>query len=316
MNNQSSVEGHDVWHEPVMADEITDLLVNRSTRLVLDCTVGAGGHAARLLDAAPQQSVLYGIDLDRDALRLAGERLLRFGERVVLKRMNFSEMHLALPERLMGKVDALLIDCGISKLQIVTPGRGFSFDREGDLDMRFDQTGTVTADGFLAITDSDELRNMLVQFGERANARRIARAIIRLRDQGELKTTLDLARAVKSVVKIKAAKSMARIFLAIRERVNSELENLVKALDHLPQVMAAGGRACIISYHSEEDRIVKRYFRRLSGKCVCPPGRIVCDCGKAAVFRLVTPKPLPPTPGEIGRNPSARSAKIRVAEKM
>ncbi len=310
------MEGHDVWHEPVMAEEITDLLVNRSTRLVLDCTVGAGGHAARLLDAAPQQSVLYGIDLDRDALRLAGERLSRFGERVVLKRMNFSELDQALPERLMGKVDALLIDCGISKLQIVTPGRGFSFDRDGDLDMRFDQTGTVTAGAFLAITDVNELRSLLVQFGERANAKRIARAIIRLRDQGELKTTLDLSRAVKSVVKNKVAKSMARTFLAIRERVNCELENLVKALDHLPQVMAAGGRACIISYHSEEDRIVKRYFRRLSGKCMCPPGRIVCDCGKAAVFRLVTPKPLPPTAGEIGRNPSARSAKIRVAEKM
>ena len=316
MNKESSVEGHDVWHDPVMAEEITELLVNRSTRLVLDCTVGAGGHAARLLDAAPQQSVLYGIDLDRDALRLAGERLSRFGERVVLKRMNFSEMHLALPERLMGKVDALLIDCGISKLQIVTPDRGFSFDRDGDLDMRFDQTGTVTAAGFLAITDANELRNLLVQFGERANAKRIARAIIRLRDQGELKTTLDLSRAVKSVVKSKAAKSMARTFLAIRERVNQELESLVKALGHLPQVMAAGGRACIISYHSEEDRIVKRYFRRLSGKCVCPPGRIVCDCGKAAVFRLVTPKPLPPTAAEIERNPSARSAKIRVAEKM
>jgi 16S rRNA (cytosine1402-N4)-methyltransferase len=316
MNNQSSVEGHDVWHDPVMAEEITELLVNRSTRLVLDCTVGAGGHAARLLDAAPQQSILYGIDLDRDALRLAAERLSRFGERVVLKRMNFSEMHLALPGRLMGKVDALLIDCGISRLQIVTPGRGFSFDREGDLDMRFDQAGVLTAGAFLAATDVDELRTLLVKFGERVNARRIARAIIRLRDRGELKTTLDLARAVKSVVKRKAAKSMARTFLAIRERVNRELESLVKALDHLPQVLAAGGRACIISYHSEEDRIVKRYFRRLSGKCVCPPGRIVCDCGKAAVFKLVTPKPLPPTAAEIERNPSARSAKIRVVEKM
>ena len=316
MNSQSSVEGHDVWHDPVMAEEITDLLVNRSTRLVLDCTVGAGGHAARLLDAAPQQSVLYGIDLDRDALRLAAERLSRFGERVVLKRMNFSEMHQALPGHLIGKVDALLIDCGISKLQIVTPDRGFSFDREGDLDMRFDQDGTVTAGAFLAIADVDDLRRLLVQFGERPNARRIARAIIRLRDRGELKTTLDLARAVKSVVKSKAAKSMARTFLAIRERINSELESLVKALDRLPMMMAAGGRACIISYHSEEDRIVKRYFRRLSGKCVCPPGRIVCDCGKAAVFKLVTPKPLPPTAAEIERNPSARSAKIRVVEKM
>jgi 16S rRNA (cytosine1402-N4)-methyltransferase len=316
MTSESSVEGHDVWHEPVMAEEIAGLLVNRSTRLVVDCTVGAGGHAARLLDAAPQQSVLYGLDLDRDALRLAGERLSRFGERVVLKRMNFSELDLALPERLLGKVDALLIDCGISKLQIVTPGRGFSFDREGDLDMRFDQAGTVTAGSFLAVIDANELRSLLVQFGERANAKRIARAVIRRRDEGRLKTTLDLARAVKSVVKSKAAKSMARTFLAIRERVNCELENLVKALGHLPQVMAAGGRACIISYHSEEDRIVKRDFRRLSGKCVCPPGRIVCDCGKAAVFRLVTPKPLSPTAGEIGRNPSARSAKIRVVEKM
>ena len=316
MTYQSSGEGQGVWHEPVMAEEITGLLVNRSTRLVLDCTVGAGGHAARLLDAAPQQSVLYGIDLDRDALGLARKRLSRFGERVVLKRMNFSELHRALPQRLVGKVDALLIDCGISKLQIVTPGRGFSFDREGGLDMRFDQTAPVTAASLLSVIDVDELRSLLARFGERARARRIAREIVRRRDLGELRTTLDLAQAVKSIVKSKPAKSMARVFLAIRERVNCELENLTKALDHLPQVMAAGGRACVISYHSDEDRIVKRYFRRLSGKCVCPPGRMVCDCGKAAVFRIVTPKPLSPTAGEIWQNPSARSAKTRVAEKM
>ena len=301
---------------PVMAEEVRDYLITQSTRLIVDCTVGTGGHAETLLKASPSDSTLIGIDLDRDALAIVRERLSRFGERVVLKQMNFRDLKSVIPPDLEGRVDALLIDCGISRLQIVTSDRGFSFDKEAPLDMRFDVRTGMTAAGALDGMDVGELKNLFTRFGERTTAGRIARAIVRLRDAGELVSTADLARAVKSVVRYKAAKSLARIFLAVRSLVNSEIENLRAALDVLPEVLGRGGRACVISYHSEEDRVVKTSFKKYSGKCVCPPGRPVCDCGRASVFKILTPKPISPSDGEIRDNPSARSAKIRVVEKM
>jgi 16S rRNA (cytosine1402-N4)-methyltransferase len=303
-------------HVPVMVEEVRRFLVSESTHLVMDCTVGCGGHAASILGSAPGDCVLYGLDLDDQALLHAGKRLAGFGKRVNLKRMNFKDLEMALPQNLVGKVDALLIDCGISMLQIVTPDRGFSFDREGDLDMRFDSAGPSTAATLLSGMDVEELRNLLLRFGQRAGAKRIAQAIVRRRDAGELRTTLDLAAAIKSVVKTGVARALARCFLAIRASVNRELENLAEALDAVPRVLAKGGRACVISYHSDEDRVTKQQMRRYSGKCVCPPGRIVCDCGKAAMLKILTPKPLMPSAEEIRRNPSARSARTRVIEKM
>jgi 16S rRNA (cytosine1402-N4)-methyltransferase len=315
-NPYYSMREHQTWHVPVMAEEVQRYLVTTSTKVVVDCTLGTGGHAERLLEATSPDSLLIGIDLDDDALAIAAERLSRFGRRVVLKKMNFRHLAEAIPRDLLGKVDALLIDCGISMLQIVRSGRGFSFDRDGGLDMRFDQGADRTAASVLAHADRDDLRRLLTQFGEGANAGRISRAIVRMRDEGRLKTTGDLAEAVKTVVRARAAKSLARVFLAIRSRVNDELGNLAAALEALPEVLATGGRACVIAYHSSEDLVVKTHFKKYSGKCVCPPGRLVCDCGKAPLLKVLTPKPVVPTAEETRRNPSARSAKIRVVEKM
>jgi 16S rRNA (cytosine1402-N4)-methyltransferase len=310
------MRGHDKWHVPVMAEEVSRYLITQSTRVIVDCTVGTGGHAETLLKASSRDSVLIGIDLDRDALAVARERLSRFGERVVLKQMNFRDLKSVIPPDLEGRVDALLIDCGISRLQIVTSDRGFSFDKDAPLDMRFDVRAGRTAATALEGMDVGDLKGLIARFGERARAGSIARAIVRLRDNGELESTGDLASAVKSVVSHKAAKSLARVFLAVRSVVNSEIENLREALDVLPEVLARGGRACVISYHSEEDRVVKTSFRKYSGRCVCPPGHPVCDCGRASLFKILTPKPISPSAGEIRDNPSARSAKIRVVEKM
>jgi 16S rRNA (cytosine1402-N4)-methyltransferase len=301
---------------PVMVNEVQHYLITRSTRVIVDCTVGTGGHAETLLEASPRDCILIGIDLDSDALAIARERLLQFGERVVLKQMNFKDLKSAIPSGFQGKVDALLIDCGISRLQIVTSNRGFSFDKDAPLDMRFDVTGGQTAARALDEISIEELRSRIAWFGERARAGRIARAIIKRRDAGGLKSTGDLAGAVKSVVRDRAAKSLARVFLAVRSYINNEIENLSEALDVLPEVLRGGGRACVISYHSLEDRVVKTSFRKYSGKCVCPPGRPVCDCGRASLFKILTPKPISPTAGEIRDNPSARSAKIRAVEKM
>lgn len=316
MIEPTSGEGRNIWHVPVMAEQVTRLLIKDTTGVIVDCTLGPGGHAEAMLAAAPGDSTLLGLDLDDDALALAAKRLSRFGDRVILKKMNFKDLGAGLPAGFMGKVDALLIDCGISTLQIVKPDRGFSFDRDGELDMRFDRSASISAASVLAKIDAGELRALLSEFGERARSGRMARAIIQARDGGRLDTTADLAAAVKSVVRGRAAKSLARVFLAIRARVNRELENLSDALEVLPQVLASGGRAAVIAYHGTEDLKVKRSFRRFSGKCICPPGRLVCDCGKQTWFKVLTPKPLTPSVEEIRRNPSSRSARIRVVEKM
>ena len=316
MIEPGSVEGSEIWHVPVMAEEVTRLLIKDTTGIIVDCTLGPGGHAEAMLEAAPADSVLLGLDMDEDALGLAARRLSRFGDRVVLKKMNFKDLGTGLPAGFMGRVSALLIDCGISTLQIVKPDRGFSFDRYGELDMRFDKSAPDSAASVLAGIDAGELRGLLSQFGEKARSGRIARAIIRARESGRLDTTADLAAVVKSVVRTRAAKSLARVFLAIRSKVNRELENLSDALEALPRVLASGGRAAVIAYHGSEDRVVKRSFRRFSGKCVCPPERLVCDCGKHAWFKVLTPKPLTPSAEEMRLNPSSRSARIRVVEKM
>jgi 16S rRNA (cytosine1402-N4)-methyltransferase len=310
------IEERGVWHVPVMTDTVIGFLVTPTTRVMVDCTLGTGGHAEALLDAAPSDSVLVGLDLDEDALSLARERLGRFGDRVILVKLNFKDLGTGLPARFMGRVNALLIDCGISTLQIVKPDRGFSFDRAGGIDMRFDRSAPDSAMSVLSHMDVGELGRLLRQFGETARSMRIARAIIRARDRGALTSTTDLAAAVKSVVRGRAAKSLARVFLAIRSRVNREPENLSGALEALPHILASGGRALVITYHGVEDRIVKQYFRKFSGRCICPPGRVVCDCGKQTWVRVLTPKPLRPSAEEIRRNPSSRSARIRVIEKM
>ncbi len=316
MIERSSGEDSDTWHVPAMAEEVLRFLIRDTTRIIVDCTLGPGGHAEAMLKVAPPDSVLLGLDLDEDALGLAAERLSVFGDRVVLRKMNFKDLGTGLPAGFMGSVSALLIDCGISKLQIVKPDRGFSFDRNGELDMRFDKSASISAASVLARMDVAELGGLLWQFGEKTRSRRIARAIIQARDNGRLGTTADLSAVVKSVVRARAAKSLARVFLAIRSRVNRELENLSEVLEALPQVLASGGRAAVIAYHGTEDRIVKQSFRKFSGRCVCPPERVICDCGKQAWFEVLTPKPVTPSVEEMRHNPSSRSARIRVVEKM
>jgi 16S rRNA (cytosine1402-N4)-methyltransferase len=299
-----------------MVGETREFLITPSVRVIVDATVGQGGHAEALLSSAPADSVLIGVDLDDDALSFTARRLERFGERVVLKKMNFADLKKELPACFRGKVDALLVDCGISGLQIVTSDRGFSFDRDGVLDMRFNASVGMTAGAVLDRMDLDGLTALLREFGEGRWGRRIARSILNERDSSGLHSTLDLSRAVKAVVKQKPARSLARVFLAVRATVNEELESLSKLMESLPELLSQGGRVCVITYHSLEDRIVKRSFRRLSGRCVCPPGLPACSCGKVSAFKVLTPKPVTPQPEEVSANISARSAKIRVAEKI
>jgi 16S rRNA (cytosine1402-N4)-methyltransferase len=299
-----------------MTGEALEFLITPATRVIVDATVGQGGHAEVLLEAAPADCLLLGVDLDDEALGFTARRLERFGERVLLMKMNYGDLLAKMPSHLAGNVDALLVDCGISGLQIVSSDRGFSFDRGGSLDMRFDTSRGATAGALLQTMSLDAMTDLLREFGEGRRARKIARSIMAARDASGLTSTLDLARAVKAVIRYKPAKSLARVFLALRATVNSELDSLSNLMESLPDLMSMGGRVCVITYHSLEDRIVKRAFRRLSGKCVCPPGTIACNCGKVQAFRVLTPKPLTPKAEEISANISARSAKMRVAERI
>jgi 16S rRNA (cytosine1402-N4)-methyltransferase len=299
-----------------MVGETRKFLITPRSEVIVDATVGLGGHAEAILEAAPLNCVLVGIDLDDDALSYTAKRLERFGERLVLRKMNYGDLADRLPSEFACRIDGLLVDCGISGLQIVTSDRGFSFDRDGELDMRFDRFGGTSAGALLGTMNLDGLTALLREFGEGRLAKRIARSILEARDGAGLSSTLDLSRAVKAVVKQKPAKSLARVFLAMRATVNSELESLAKLMDSLPDLVRDGGRVCVITYHSLEDRIVKQAFRRLSGRCVCPPGMPACNCGKVSAFKVLTPKPITPQPEEVKANVSARSAKLRVAEKI
>jgi 16S rRNA (cytosine1402-N4)-methyltransferase len=309
----------ETWHVPAMVEEVKSYLIADSTRTIVDLTVGTGGHALELLRAAPPHCRLVGLDLDSEALSIAASRLETFKDRVILKKANFRNVGSALREvdpDLVGGVDAILMDCGISNLEIVSSKRGFSFDRDSALDMRFDASSGPSARSYLGSTTVEELTDLFREYGEKPLARRMAKAIITRRDRGGLSSTRDLAGAVKSVVRTKQAKSLARVFLAVRATVNDEMASLAKALEEIPGVLAGHGRVAVISYHSVEDRVVKTLFNKLSGKCVCPPGRPVCSCGKEQHLKVLTRKPVTPTREEIETNPSARSAKLRVAEKM
>jgi 16S rRNA (cytosine1402-N4)-methyltransferase len=313
------IKPDDSLHVPVMVEEVKHWLLRPSTRIVVDMTVGTGGHALELLKAAPAGSVLVGLDLDADALAVAAGRLAEFKDRVILRKANFRDLGDVLDDALpasLGSVDAILVDCGISRKEIVESRRGFSFDRDGDLDMRFDASGGRTAKAMLRHMTVEEMADLFRQYGEAPHARRLAKAMILRRDQGRLESTLDLAAAVKSVVRGRPAKSMARVFLAVRTAVNDEMANLSRALEAVPRALRSGGRVSVISYHSVEDRVVKTLFNKHSGKCTCPPESLVCSCGKKQDLMVLTRKPLVPAREETASNPSARSAKMRVAEKM
>jgi 16S rRNA (cytosine1402-N4)-methyltransferase len=306
----------EVLHVPVMVEEVKHYLVRPSTGLIVDMTAGTGGHGLELLKAAPEGCRLVGIDMDEEALEIAGERLKEFGDRVTLIKSNFADVLDAVPSGVAGEVDAVLMDCGISRREIVTSRRGFSFDVDGPLDMRFDNSSGRTAKSYLRSASLEELTEIFREYGEPVNARRIAKAIGARRQRGSMESTLDLAAAVKSVVRARQARSLARVFLAVRARVNREKENLSDAISSMPALLSQGGRVAVISYHSVEDRVVKTLFNRFAGKCVRPPCSEVCSTEEKKVFEVLTRKPIAPTREEVAGNPSARSAKLRVAEKM
>jgi 16S rRNA (cytosine1402-N4)-methyltransferase len=304
-------------HVPVMKAEVVTLLAPRSGGVYCDGTAGRGGHAQALLEASEPDGRLLAIDRDPAAVAAVAERLAGFGARAVVRRGRFGELPELLRAAGIDRVDGILVDLGVSSPQVDDAARGFSFQKEGPIDMRFDPSEGESALGLIARLDEGTLADVVYELGEETGSRRIARALKAAHGAGELRTTLDLARVVHRALgtdRSGKVDSATRTFQALRICVNDELREVEALLAALPDVLADGGRAAFISFHSLEDRLVKAGIAWWSG-CRCAPRVPVCVCGGARL-RRVTKKPLRPSEAEVASNPRARSAKLRGVERL
>lgn len=307
-------------HRPVLLEETLKYLVPERGGLFVDCTVGLGGHSEAILKSSPDTRVL-GLDLDPAALEYSRQRLAPFGERFRAVQTNFRKLETVLRES--GEPDAagILVDLGVSSLQFDSPERGFSFRFDAPLDMRMDPSSGPTAADLLQQLPEAEIARIIFEFGEERHSRRIARRIVERREQGQpVTTTAELAELVRLAVGSRKRQQplhpATRTFQALRIAVNSELEGLGEFIEKAVDLLETDGRFVAISFHSLEDRIVKREFRRLSGHCECPPRLPVCSCGARKAVEILTRRPLTPTDREVNENPRARSAKLRAACKL
>ncbi len=306
-------------HLPVLLDEVVKTLQPKSGQTFLDGTVGYGGHAKAIL-ALVGGSFTY-IGLDRDEVALAHCREQFAGdERVKLVHASYGDAAQALTDLGIESVDAILLDLGASSPQFDEAGRGFSFQMSGPLDMRFDQTQVKTAAGVLNTYKEDELERIIRDYGEERFAKRIARAIVARRKGNPFSETIHLVETVEAAIPRRAwpkkISPATRTFQALRIEVNDELETLKRALPELISKLKVGGRIGVISFHSLEDRIVKQTFKQATLDCVCPPQLILCVCDTTPQLSLITKKPIIASEEEEKQNPRARSAKLRVAQKL
>ena len=289
---------------------------NRRDGVLVDATVGLGGHSEALLERHPDVR-LVAIDRDPEALERSRERLSRFGDRVTFVRGRHESLIDILKQSGVAAISGLLADLGVSSMQLDDASRGFSFRFEGPLDMRMGSEGTSAAD-LVNTLDEYELFRIIRDYGEEPMARRIARAIVDARAEERIETTSRLAEVIRSVKKARFhdIDPSTLTFQALRIATNEELTGLDKFVDDAVSVLETGARAAIISFHSLEDRIVKRAFRRLEGECTCPPNLPVCGCGATQIVKVLTGRPVTASEEEMVRNPRSRSAKLRVAERV
>ncbi|MDP6454172.1 MAG: 16S rRNA (cytosine(1402)-N(4))-methyltransferase RsmH [SAR202 cluster bacterium] len=300
------------FHVPVMSAEVVEGLSLRPGGAYIDCNVGEGGHAEAILSARQDVSLL-GIDLDQAALDSARRRLSDYADRLELAQSNFSEISQITGVRLF---DGILFDLGVSSLQLDTPERGFSFRTEAALDMRFNPETGLTAHEIVNNYPQRELETIIRQYGEEPRARAIARAIV---DRRSITTTTELADVVKYAVNWSTRSRVhpaTRTFQALRIAVNGELDNLEKGLMGAIQALGPNGRLVTLSYHSLEDRVVKTVMRREASVCICPPGLPICVCEHTQTLRLINRRVITPSQEETRSNPRARTAKLRIAERM
>ncbi len=307
-------------HTPVLLDEVLEYLDPKSGGIYIDGTLGLGGHTKEILKRSGPDGRVIGIDRDPDAIEIAKERLCEFGKRVEFIHGSFSEMGRIAKDLGIREVDGILLDLGVSSLQIDTGERGFSFLKNAPLDMRMDSTGGITAADIVNSYPLEGLQKLLWEFGEEGYSRRIAREIVKTREAARIETTGELARIVERSIPRKdwpeKIHPATKTFQAMRIAVNDELGSLEHGLNDGIVLLKAGGRFCVISFHSLEDRIVKNSFRNWETPCVCPPSLPVCRCGKIKMARVLTKKGVKSSENEVRANPRARSARLRVAEKV
>lgn len=309
-------------HQSVLLQEVITALQPRPGGIYLDGTVGAGGHASAILRMSAPDGQLFGFDQDEDALAIAKTHLAEFGNRVHLLHANFDLLERMAELHHIPPVDGLLLDLGVSSMQVDRPERGFSFQADGPLDMRMNRTTGPTAAELVNRLPETELADLIYRYGEERHSRRIARAIVKARP---LRRTLELAEVVaraaggrqpskkRGRAKIHPA---TRTFQALRIAVNDELGALERVLPQAIRLLKPGGRLAVITFHSLEDRIVKHTFKQEAQDCICPPDRPVCTCKHKATIRIITKKPITPSSAELHTNPRARSAKLRVVESI
>ncbi len=302
----------DAGHLPVLLDEVLELLAPKGksrkgcyAQVIIDCTVGLGGHAEAMLELAGGNATLIGIDLDESNLLKTKERLVRFGRRVRLFQANFADLEDVMAEADVASADVILADLGMSSTQVDDPSRGFSFQADGPLDMRFGSEGPTAAELVNTLGEA-ELADIIYRYGEERHSRRIARAIVRAGKRGRIERTGELTRIVAGAIPRKSGvrhkiHPATRTFQALRIAVNGELNSLERLLEKIPVLMSVGGRAAIISFHSLEDRLVKRAF---------------AAAVETGAYRLLNRKPITGGAVEIYRNPRSRSAKLRAVERI
>ena len=313
--SQSKNEMADAAHVPVLYHAIIHALQPKSPNLYVDGTLGAGGHAYGILEACFPKGCLLGLDVDPQALALARESLAPHGERALLFQRSYTTLADTLAEIGWNMVQGIVLDLGASSMQFDTAERGFSFRDDGPLDMRFNPALPQSAADIVNSYSEADFADIIFRYGEEKAARRIAQAIVRERP---IHTTGKLASVIERAIprRGKRVHPATLTFQALRIAVNDELASIESVLPQAIKALAPGGRLAIISFHSLEDRLVKQYFRHESKDCICPPRQPICTCGHHASIKEITRKPIFPTAEEIVENPRARSARLRIAEKL
>lgn len=306
-------------HISVLLNETIEGLNIRPDGIYVDGTLGGGGHAFHVAEQLTAGGRLIGIDQDADAIAAASERLAPFAERVTIVRDNYVNMKQVLRDLGIEKVDGICLDLGVSSYQLDTAERGFSYMEDAPLDMRMDRRSERTAADLVNDSSEQELFRIIRDYGEDRFAKNIAKHIVRAREEKRIGTTLELADIIRGAIpkkiQVTGGHPAMRTFQAIRIALNGELSVLEASIDEMVDLLDPGGRLCIITFHSLEDRIVKNGFRRNEAPCTCPPDFPVCVCGKKSRGRVITKKPVLPSEEELEMNSRSRSAKLRIFEK-
>jgi 16S rRNA (cytosine1402-N4)-methyltransferase len=314
---QAVETGTQLLHKPVLYQEILQALQPGPGKLYVDGTLGAGGHAWGILEASSPNGLLLGLDVDPQALDLASERLAVFVGRYIIRQASYTTMEDQIVSLGWEKVHGIVLDLGLSSMQLDTPGKGFSFSVDEPLDMRFDPRNPVKAENLVNELSEEDLVRLIYEYGEERWSRQIARSIIKSRP---IKTTRQLSDVITRSIGNRYHSShihpATRTFQALRIEVNQELQAITKVLPQAINALYPGGRLAVIAFHSLEDRIVKEKFRLDSCECICPPRQPICTCGHKAVIREVVRRPIRPGAEELHENLRARSARLRVAEKL